>query len=140
MATKKLGCRTCRHILTTGRTCKSPAMRESVYCYYHAHLHGPSHRMPPPRMSVKLPPLDSPQVIRENLAKVCNLMLARKISTREAGQALYAIQMASSELERDRKARGAQVQIAPSCLRPDDRNGKPAPIVAPASASASHPS
>ncbi|MFZ0304185.1 MAG: hypothetical protein WAL75_15950 [Terracidiphilus sp.] len=108
----------CHHVMPSGLHCQSPAMRESVYCYFHAHLHGSSRRMPQPRISIELPPLVSTEAIIQSLANVSNLMLARKIGTREAGQALYAIQMAATQLKRERKARPAQAEIVPSCFRP----------------------
>src|SRR5208283_2311580 len=91
MGMNEQGCRTCRHIMPTGRPCQSPAMRESVYCYFHAHLHGPSHRMPQPRIPLKLPPTDSPRAIRESVCIIGNLLLARKINPSEAGRILYGI-------------------------------------------------
>ncbi len=98
MGTTKSGCRTCRHMMPTGRPCQSPAMRESAYCYFHAHLHGPTHRMTQPRIPLDPPPLDSPKAVRDSVGIISNLLIARKINPSQAGRILYGIQTAAANL------------------------------------------
>lgn len=101
MPVKKLGCRTCRHIMPTGCPCQSPAKRESAYCYFHARLHGPSQRVPQPQIALELPPIDSPRAIRESVSIICNLLLARKIHPRQAGRILYGLQLAATQFRHE---------------------------------------
>jgi hypothetical protein len=86
--------------MPTGRTCQSPAMRTSAYCYYHARLQRRTHV---PRKQLQLPALDSPSAIRNGVTQVLNHMLAGKIDPRGAGRALHGIQMASAQLENEHK-------------------------------------
>ena len=95
--------RTCRHLMSNGRNCHSPAMRTSAYCYYHARLHKAKHRPHQSGNPFQLPPLDSPGAILESLHQVMNLLLARKIDPPCAGRLLYGIQMASGKLAGQRK-------------------------------------
>ena len=39
-------CRFCRHILTTGFQCQSPAMVHQDFCYFHTHFRRRSHPAP----------------------------------------------------------------------------------------------
>ena len=87
--------RNCRHIMPTGSTCQSPAMLNSAYCYHHARLH--RHYPPPqkPRNFPQLQALDSRRAIQVAITEVLNGLLSRKIDPRQAGRALYGIQIVS---------------------------------------------
>lgn len=91
--------RNCRHIMPTGANCQSPAMRDSAYCYYHARLHSHYPRPRKPKNLPKLENLDSRRAIQVAITEVLNGLLARKIDPRQAGRALYGIQMASQAVE-----------------------------------------
>lgn len=54
--------------------------------------------MPQPKIPLELPPLDSPHAIRQSVAIISNLLMARKISPSEAGRIMYGIQTASCQL------------------------------------------
>ncbi len=88
--------------MPTGRSCQSPAMRESAYCYFHARR-GLASRSNRARNQLKLPVLDSPQAIRTSVAEVANGILAGTIDARRAGRILYGIQIASAVLDRTTK-------------------------------------
>jgi hypothetical protein len=85
--------------MSTGVHCKSPAMRQSVYCYFHDRLHRGFHAAQPARKPIKLPRLDSPDAIVAGLTSVMNGILARKIDPRQAGRILYGIRIAATTVE-----------------------------------------
>ena len=101
--------RNCRHMMPTGATCQSPATRDSAYCYYHLRLHSHHPRPLKPKDLPKLEKLDSPHGIHVAITQVLNGLLARKIDPRQAGRALYGIQIASQAVEGAMAARLASL-------------------------------
>jgi hypothetical protein len=101
--------RNCRHTMPTGRTCQSPAMRESAYCYFHSRLHRYPHYRSPTKKQLKLLALDSPKAIQTSLADVMNSILSGRIDPRRAGKVLYGIQIAAATLGRAANAFSEQL-------------------------------
>ena len=94
--------------MTNGRKCHAPALRGKPYCYFHARLHGlavvPSPTRARARISdkpVQLPLLEDRNSIRIALAQVSDALRSAQLDPRRAGLMLYALQIASQNLERE---------------------------------------
>jgi len=81
--------RNCRHVHPNGRTCKSPAMRGCLFCYFHARLHGPA---------IELPPLDNAAGICESSARVIRALASSRIDEGRAKILLYGLQIVAQTL------------------------------------------
>ena len=95
----------CRHIMPNGARCHSPAMREMNYCYFHARLHrlGSTHTGSKPAAKdepLKLPILEDRSAIQVALYQILDKLCSSNLDTRRAGLLLYAVQIASQNVER----------------------------------------
>jgi hypothetical protein len=90
----------CRHIKTNGKRCQSPALGESAYCYYHTR----THTMASPNYikfdDLKLPLLEDSASIQVAISKVTAAFLSSRIDARRTGLLLYAVQIASQNIDR----------------------------------------
>jgi hypothetical protein len=97
--------RRCHHVKVNGTQCGSPALRGKCYCYFHINyrhlgaygvkLRG--HRNP---FAGRFPVLEDANSIQAAVMQVIRLILAQQIDSKEAGLLLYALQIASSNLQR----------------------------------------
>ncbi|MFP5206707.1 MAG: hypothetical protein ACLGSH_15235 [Acidobacteriota bacterium] len=90
----------CRHILPSGCRCKSPALRGRTLCFYHARASNLVEVNRPRKHSVALPPLEDRAAIQMSISEVVAALAAGKLSRREAGTYLYAIDLAGRTLTR----------------------------------------
>ena len=94
-------CNECRHIMPNGLKCRAPALRGKPYCYFHTRLHRLA--VAPPRKKeepFKLPILEDRSAIQLAIAQVLDAMGSVQFDPRQAGLYLYAIQLASQNVER----------------------------------------
>jgi hypothetical protein len=94
----------CQHIKMNGDRCGSPALRDQKFCYFHDRC-GPvqvdvstSAAVPPAPFF--LPVLEDAASIRLAITQVCEHLLHRRLDAKKAGVLLYAMQVASSNLDR----------------------------------------
>lgn len=92
----------CQHIKKNGSQCGSPALRDRQFCYFHdrcrpliQNVNG-SARFPPAPFF--LPLLEDANSIQQALGKICQHLLHRGLDPKKAGQLLYALQIASTNL------------------------------------------
>jgi len=97
--------RNCRHVMPTGATCQSPAMRQSAYCYFHGRLHRNPGRAHASRMPIRVPDLNSEKAIQASLTQVLNGLMDGSIEPRRAGRFLFGLQIATKSVQRARAAR-----------------------------------
>ncbi len=92
--------KTCRHLMTTGRTCKSPSMRGSAYCYYHGPQVKARHASKPREAEFEICPLDAPSSIPVIGKQILQAMAANRLSKGRASVMLQTLQtvMASYRL------------------------------------------
>ena len=90
----------CRHIKTNGVRCKSPALRESAYCYFHVKIHKAATAKASASGDLTLPPIEDPASIQIGLTQVLSALGSSRIDTRKAGLLLYALQIASQNVDR----------------------------------------
>ncbi len=88
-----------------GDPCRSPALPGNLFCHYHNLMGGP----PPininnndgfPTDHLYLPHLRDALSIQSAISEVCEMLLHRRIDTREAYILCYAMQIASANLAR----------------------------------------
>ncbi len=92
----------CRHILTRGVKCSSPALTGKSFCYYHADRR----RNATPRVAVRkpdsavlpLPDLEDATAIQVSISQVIAALAANRIDARRAGLLLYGLQVAAANL------------------------------------------
>ncbi len=120
MASYPVEIRRCHHIKTSGAQCGSPAVKDKDLCYYHqqnrpapAELYLDGDRYPD--SSIMLPPFEDAHSIQMMLRHVVQLLLCRRIDRKDAGLALYALQIASGNLKQMQaeKPKPTQVVVEP---------------------------
>jgi hypothetical protein len=93
----------CRHTKTNGIQCKSPALATSAFCHHHQKLHRTrmSTISPGPGLSTHvLHPLRNANSIQQALAMVVSALAAGRIDRKPAGQMIYALQIALSNVRK----------------------------------------
>ncbi len=91
----------CRHIMPNGYKCKSAALRNSSYCYFHTAAHElakPAARSE--KLPFKLPLLEDRSAIQLALIQILDALAAGNIENRKASLLLYGLQIASQNVER----------------------------------------
>jgi len=92
----------CRHTMTTGRRCQSPAHGSSAYCFHHKKLHHSRRSaidQAPVAISTQvLYPLRNALSIQQALSMVVSALGSGQIRPSRAGKMLFALQQASANL------------------------------------------
>ena len=94
--------RTCRHIKPNGLRCESPALKETYFCYFHSKLHSLGAEPHDKYGPMRLPTPEGPAAIQLSIAKITDALINGRIDPKRAGQLLYAMQIASQNLESHR--------------------------------------
>lgn len=93
----------CRHTKTNGRLCQSAALRTSAFCRSHQKLRRtrPTTISAGPGLSTHvLHPLRNAKSIGHALSMVLSALATGQIDPKRGGKMLYALQLASSDLQR----------------------------------------
>lgn len=92
--------KTCRHLMPTGRTCKSPAVRGSAYCYFHNPQKSPRRVSKVTESEFEIEPLVDPSSIPVIANQILAAMAANRISKSRASVMFQGLQtvMASYQL------------------------------------------
>jgi hypothetical protein len=94
----------CRHTMTTGRLCQSPACGDSPFCYFHKKLHRTRRTS-----TIDAGPTLSPHVlyslrnarsIQHALSMVLSGLSTGQLRPSRAGKMLFALQMATTDLRK----------------------------------------
>jgi hypothetical protein len=85
----------CRHVMPSGLHCKSPAMRGSSFCYYHARSQRPAQGGRPKEARIELPDRLDHRGAQITIHRIIQALAAGHISARRAAVLLQAIQMTS---------------------------------------------
>lgn len=91
--------RTCRHIKPNGLRCESPALKETYFCYFHSKLHSLGAEQYEKFGPMRLPTPEGRASIQLSIAKITDALITGRIDPKRAGQLLYAMQIASQNLE-----------------------------------------
>jgi hypothetical protein len=98
MNTRKSQFPLCRHTMTNGRLCQSPACGDSRFCYFHKKLH-PTRRKSIPDAGPTLNPhvlhpLRNARSIQHALSMVVSALSTGQLRPAQAGKMVYALQLA----------------------------------------------
>jgi hypothetical protein len=85
----------CRHIMPSGTRCKSPALKDKSFCYYHWRLRGVGSAKARPKKSLPLPSLEDPQGIQIALTQILGALGSSSLENKRAGLYLYGLQIAT---------------------------------------------
>ena len=85
-------CKLCRHLMPTGRNCKSPAMRNSAYCYYHGPQKPPRRASKSSDMAFEIEPIYDPSSIQTIGGQILQAMAANRLSKGKAAVMLQVLQ------------------------------------------------
>jgi hypothetical protein len=102
----------CRHIKPNGQRCKSPALKGTNFCYYHTHLHLLGKEPYGQYGPMRLPVPEDAASIQLSIAKITEALINDRIDTKKASRLLYALQIASHNL--DRKKESVDHETVPS--------------------------
>jgi hypothetical protein len=97
----------CQHIKVNGVQCGSPALRRNRFCFFHKRFHDERIRLSADQARARrgtciLPVLEDANSIQMALQEVLRLLLSQQIEHKTASLVLYALQTASSNLQRTR--------------------------------------
>ncbi len=87
----------CRHIKPSGLRCKSPAMREHLFCYFHARVHTRTGRNNPERT---FPVPEDFAAIQESIARLFDGIVNESIGPKQSSQILRGLQIALQTISR----------------------------------------
>jgi hypothetical protein len=90
----------CRHIKTNGQRCQSPALSGSAYCYFHSRVHTMAKAKSSIWDDIKLPLLEDTASIQVAISQITAAFLSSRIDARRTGLLLYALQIASHNIDR----------------------------------------
>ena len=89
----------CRHILPRGTKCKSPALRDRIYCYFHDRLrHFEQDGKRDTSEPLFLPSLEDARGIQMAISQILAALGSGRLETRKAGLYLYGLQLATQLL------------------------------------------
>jgi hypothetical protein len=86
----------CRHVMSSGLHCQSPAMRGSVFCYFHARAQRPARPSRSWEARIEIPLVLNQAGILYVLNQIMQALGSGLINSRRAGILLYALQLAGS--------------------------------------------
>jgi len=117
----------CQQLKTNGTRCGSPAQRDLKYCYFHQRSFPTRFKVVPHIQQrgpydILLPAFEDASSIQVALHQLTELIMRNRIDHKVAGLALYALQIASSNLKRMSQEipPPAEVVIDPSPLPETD--------------------
>ncbi len=84
--------KTCRHIMASGRNCKSPAIRGSAYCYFHGPQKRAGRASKPKESEFEIDRLDDPSCIPTIGNQILQAMAANRLSKGRASVMLQTLQ------------------------------------------------
>jgi hypothetical protein len=92
----------CRHIMPNGRRCQSPALKSGLFCYFHARLHKRDSDPFSVYGKLRLPVPEDHAAIQLSISQICDALCAGRIDSKNAGRLLYAMQIASQNVDKCR--------------------------------------
>jgi len=93
----------CRHIKPNGLRCKSPALKDRDFCYYHARLHTLGKEPYGVYGPMRLPVPEDAASIQLSVAQISDALINDRIDSKRAGRLLYALQIASQNIDRKKE-------------------------------------
>jgi hypothetical protein len=124
----------CAQRKTNGDPCQSPALRDEAFCHYHKVMGKPAINLDnDPSGHAYLPDFEDAVSIQSAISDVCEMMLHRRIETKEASILLYAMQVASTNMAHMNGEKGQRKYVSKK------KNPNSKPSAEPSSAAALPP-
>ena len=104
----------CQHIKTDGGQCGSPALKGERFCFYHGENRAERVKVKGADgkgMEILVPVFEDASSIQTMLRRVAILLLEDKIDGKKAGQLLYTLQIASTNLKQMKEERPRAEQV-----------------------------
>ena len=111
--------KTCRHLMPTGRTCQSPAVRGSAYCYFHGPQKRATRTARPTESEIEIQAISEPSDIPLVGNQILQAMAAKRISSSRASVMLQTLQAVMASY---RMASNNALDLGPGDCS-DDREG-----------------
>jgi hypothetical protein len=114
----------CRHILTNGRRCHSPALRDENWCFFHARLHArhralrPLGTVPAPG-TLDLPALEDRDSVQVALSLIISSVASGKLEEKRARVLFLGLTLASRNLANTSFQPSSDYRVS-SCLPTPD--------------------
>lgn len=108
----------CRHIKPSGERCKSPAMRDHSFCYFHARVHTRTKKIDPRDLTFPVP--EDFAAIQESIAKVLDAIVNESIDSKQSAQILRGLQLAMQTIPRKPASPADSVQEVTLSKRGDE--------------------
>ena len=89
----------CRHVMPNGLLCKSPALRDRSYCYFHQNLQAAyraSRQKKKDDQTIDFGSIEDAAGIQIALTEVADAFAKSRIDRKKAGVLVYALHLASS--------------------------------------------
>ena len=119
----------CRHILTSGRKCKGPALNGAAFCHFHTRLHRPAIRCLAGSMdSIEIPDLEDRCAIQFVLAQVLRHLVLGHIDRFRAIALLNGLKLAAQLIDRKILAIHPREAVSESTQSPEGDDLGPAQI------------
>jgi len=90
----------CRHIKTNGHRCQSAALRDTAFCYFHTRVRVSAKAGSSVTGNIQIPLLEDRAAIQIALTQIAGALLNSRLDARRAGLLLYALQIASQNIDR----------------------------------------
>ena len=113
--------KTCRHIMPNGLQCKSPALRDRSYCYFHQNLQSAYRAARQKKKeddTIQFGSIEDAAGIQIALTQVADAVASSRIDRRRGGTLVYALHLASSLAKQRATFDPAQV-VRNICHDPD---------------------
>ncbi|MGO8759810.1 MAG: hypothetical protein ACLQG3_16955 [Terracidiphilus sp.] len=92
----------CRHVMTSGKKCESPALKGTPFCFFHTKFHRLAHQRVGPVESLDIPVIEDRFAVQLAIGQVIKALVNDTIDPRCAALLLSALRLASINLNRGR--------------------------------------
>jgi len=87
----------CRHIMPSGKTCESPAMRGASFCYFHGRPQRPARVRRPVENPFPVALVFDEETAQQAFNEIVQALAANHISNRRAALLIYGTQLAAAK-------------------------------------------
>lgn len=98
----------CRHLRMSGQRCKSPALRDERFCYFHTNLSRHHRQLRPnhvydhllePGKSIRLAPIEDRDSLQMALSQTVGAIATNQIEVKQGVAVLYGLQQLASNMK-----------------------------------------
>jgi hypothetical protein len=90
----------CRHVQPSGRKCSAPALKGTIFCYFHTRVHTMNKKPPNPMEFIEIPALEDRASIQLTITQVLRAFVTGSIDQKRTYTLLYGLQLATQNVDR----------------------------------------